>query len=103
MAPRSAEADLEEKLPLDVIKQMGELGLFGLPFPEAVGGSDADAITVCLALEELGRVDQSVGDHACRRRSGLAGNLLNRFGTRRAEGALARAARARRGARAGSG
>jgi alkylation response protein AidB-like acyl-CoA dehydrogenase len=60
VAPRSAEADLEEKLPLDVIKQMGELGLFGLPFPAAVGGSDADAITVCLALEELGRVDQSV-------------------------------------------
>ena len=35
VAPRSAEADLEEKLPLDVVKQMGELGLFGLPFPAA--------------------------------------------------------------------
>ena len=57
VAPRSAEADLEEKLPLDVVKQMGDLGLFGLPFPEEYGGSDADAITVCLALEELGRVD----------------------------------------------
>ena len=80
VAPRSAEADLEEKLPLDVIKQMGDLGLFGLPFPAAVGGSDADAITVCLALEELGRVDQSVAI-TLSAALGLAGNLLNRFGT----------------------
>src|SRR4029079_18648757 len=80
VAPRTAEADLEEKLPLDVIKQMGDLGLFGVLFAAAVGGSDADAITVCLALEELGRVDQSVAitlSAALR----LAGNLLNRFGT----------------------
>ena len=80
VAPRSAEADLEEKLPLDVIKQMGDLGLFGLPFPEAYGGSDADAITVCVALEELGRVDQSVAI-TLSAALGLAGNLLNRFGT----------------------
>ena len=80
VAPRSAEADLEEKLPLDVIKQMGDLGLFGLPFPEEHGGSDADAITVCLALEELGRVDQSVAI-TLSAALGLAGNLLNRFGT----------------------
>ena len=80
VAPRSAEADQEEKLPLDVVKQMGDLGLFGLPFPEAYGGSDADAITVCLALEELGRVDQSIAI-TLSAAVGLAGNLLNRFGT----------------------
>jgi alkylation response protein AidB-like acyl-CoA dehydrogenase len=80
VAPRSAEADLEEKLPLDVVKQMGALGLFGLPFPEAYGGSDADAVTVCVALEELGRVDQSVAI-TLSAALGLAGNLLNRFGT----------------------
>ena len=78
--PRSAEADHEEKLPLDVVKQMGDLGLFGLPFPEAYGGSDADAVTVCLALEELGRVDQSIAI-TLSAAVGLAGNLLNRFGT----------------------
>ena len=39
---------------------MGELGLFGLPFPEEYGGSDADFTTLCLAIEELGRVDQSM-------------------------------------------
>jgi alkylation response protein AidB-like acyl-CoA dehydrogenase len=78
--PRSAQADREEKLPLDVVKQMGDLGLFGLPFPEAYGGSDADAVTVCLALEELGRVDQSIAI-TMSAAIGLAGNLLNRFGT----------------------
>jgi short-chain 2-methylacyl-CoA dehydrogenase len=80
VAPRSAEADREEKLPLDVVKQMGDLGLFGLPFPEAYGGSDGDAVTVCLALEELGRVDQSIAI-TLSAAIGLAGNLLNRFGT----------------------
>ena len=80
VAPRSAEADLKEELPLDVISKMGELGLFGLPFPEEVGGSNADAITVCVALEELGRVDQSVAI-TLSAALGLAGNLLNRFGT----------------------
>jgi short-chain 2-methylacyl-CoA dehydrogenase len=80
VAPRSAEADMEEKLPLDVVKQMGELGLFGLPFPEEYGGSDADAVTVCLALEELGRVDQSIAI-TLSAALGLTGNMLNRFGT----------------------
>jgi short/branched chain acyl-CoA dehydrogenase len=80
VAPRSAEADLEEKLPLDVVKQMGALGLFGLPFPEAYGGSEADAVTVCVALEELGRVDQSIAI-TLSAALGLAGNMLNRFGT----------------------
>jgi alkylation response protein AidB-like acyl-CoA dehydrogenase len=80
VAPRSAEADREERLPLDVVKQMGALGLFGLPFPEAYGGSAADAVTVCLALEELGRVDQSIAI-TLSAALGLAGNMLNRFGT----------------------
>ncbi len=39
---------------------MGELGLFGLPFPEEYGGSDADFTTVCLTIEELARVDSSM-------------------------------------------
>ena len=50
------------------MKQMGALGFFGLPFPEEYGGSDADAITLCLAIEELGRVDQSIAI-TCPRRS----------------------------------
>jgi short/branched chain acyl-CoA dehydrogenase len=59
---------------------MADLGLFGLPFPEAFGGSDADAVTVCLAIEELGRVDQSVGI-TLSAAVGLGGSMVHRFGT----------------------
>ena len=39
---------------------MGEMGLFGLPFPEEVGGQGGDYFALCLAIEALGRVDQSL-------------------------------------------
>jgi alkylation response protein AidB-like acyl-CoA dehydrogenase len=80
VAPQAAEADREERFPLDVVKQMGAMGLFGLPFPEAYGGSDADSITLCLAIEELGRADQSVGI-TLSAAVGLAGTMISRFGT----------------------
>jgi len=80
VAPQAAEADREERLPLEIVRKMGELGLFGLPFPEDLGGSDADAITLCLAIEELGRVDQSVGI-TLSAAVGLAGSMIHRFGT----------------------
>ncbi|HMC37147.1 MAG TPA: acyl-CoA dehydrogenase family protein, partial [Actinomycetota bacterium] len=38
IAPRTEEMDRREELPLDIVKQMGEMGLFGLPFPEEYGG-----------------------------------------------------------------
>ena len=60
VAPRAEEMDREEKLPLDIVKQMGELGLFGIPFSEEYGGQGADLLTLCLAIEELGRVDSSI-------------------------------------------
>jgi short/branched chain acyl-CoA dehydrogenase len=80
VSPQAAEADRDERFPVDVVAQMGRLGLFGLPFPEAYGGSDADAVTVCLAIEELGRVDQSVGI-TLSAAVGLAGGMIHRFGT----------------------
>ncbi len=80
VAPGAASRDEREEFPLDVVERMGTLGLFGLPFPDALGGSDADAITVCLALEELGRVDQSVAI-TLSAAIGLAGAMVNRFGT----------------------
>lgn len=60
VAPRSYEADRTHTLPMDVVAQMGELGLFGLPFPEEVGGQGGDYFALCLAIEALARVDQSI-------------------------------------------
>lgn len=60
VAPRSYEADRTHTLPMDVVAQMGELGLFGLPFPEEYGGQGGDYVALCLAIEGLARVDQSI-------------------------------------------
>jgi len=60
VAPVAAYHDETRTFPYAVVRQMGEMGLFGLPFPEEYGGMGGDYFTLCLALEELGRVDQSV-------------------------------------------
>ncbi|WP_207843138.1 acyl-CoA dehydrogenase family protein [Williamsia soli] len=60
VAPVSAKHDAEHSFPYDVVRQMGEMGLFGLPFPEEYGGMGGDYFALSLALEELGKVDQSV-------------------------------------------
>ncbi len=60
VAPVAAHHDRTATFPYDVVRQMGEMGLFGLPFPEQYGGMGGDYFTLCLALEELARVDQSV-------------------------------------------
>jgi short/branched chain acyl-CoA dehydrogenase len=54
--------DLYERgeFPYDIVARMGQMGLFGLPVPEEYGGMGGDYFAVCLALEELGRVDSSV-------------------------------------------
>ncbi|PVE73750.1 acyl-CoA dehydrogenase family protein [Microbacterium testaceum] len=60
IAPRSYEADRSHELPLDLVAQMGDLGLFGLPFPEEVGGQGGDYASLCVAIEGVARVDQSM-------------------------------------------
>jgi alkylation response protein AidB-like acyl-CoA dehydrogenase len=60
VAPVAAHHDATKTFPYDVVRQMGAMGLFGLPFPEEHGGMGGDYFALCLALEELGRVDQSV-------------------------------------------
>ena len=60
VAPVAAHHDRTATFPYAVVRQMGEMGLFGLPFPEQYGGMGGDYFTLCLALEELARVDQSV-------------------------------------------
>jgi short/branched chain acyl-CoA dehydrogenase len=60
IAPRAEEMDRLEEFPLDIVLQMGELGLFGLPFPEKYGGQGSDFFTFCIAVEEIARVDSSM-------------------------------------------
>jgi short-chain 2-methylacyl-CoA dehydrogenase len=60
VAPVAHDYDERAEFPYPVIKQMAELGLFGLPFPEEYGGMGGDYLTLCLAIEELARVDSSV-------------------------------------------
>lgn len=60
VAPVSAKHDEEHSFPYEVVAKMGEMGLFGLPFPEEYGGMGGDHFALSLALEELGKVDQSV-------------------------------------------
>jgi butyryl-CoA dehydrogenase len=61
--PHIAKWDREHHFPADLVPKMGELGLFGLVVPEEFGGmgDDGDFTSLCVAIEELGRVDQSIG------------------------------------------
>jgi butyryl-CoA dehydrogenase len=60
IAPHAEEWDRDHIFPVETVKAMGELGLFGLPFPEEYGGSGADFTTLCVAIEEIARVDASM-------------------------------------------
>ena len=60
IAPRIAEHYENETFPYDIVRQMGAMGLFGLPFAEEYGGMGGDYFALCIALEELARVDSSV-------------------------------------------
>jgi len=61
VAPHVAAWDRERHFPTDVVTQMGELGLFGITAPQEYGGAGGDFTSLCIAIEELGRVDQSIG------------------------------------------
>jgi short/branched chain acyl-CoA dehydrogenase len=66
IAPHAARWDREHHFPVEVVHKMGELGLFGLTAPEEYGGAgltgeDGGFTSLCVAIEEIGRVDQSMG------------------------------------------
>jgi len=66
IAPHAAEWDREHHFPIDVVHKMGELGLFGLTTPEEYGGAgltgeEGGFTSLCVAIEEIGRIDQSMG------------------------------------------
>ena len=60
VAPVIGEYYQREEFPYPIVAQMGEMGLFGLPFPEEYGGMGGDYFALCIAIEELARVDSSV-------------------------------------------
>ncbi|MDQ1526704.1 MAG: short-chain 2-methylacyl-CoA dehydrogenase [Microbacteriaceae bacterium] len=61
VAPAAYEYDTKRELPYDIIAAMGEMGLFGLPFPQEYGGRGKSYFQLCLAIEQLSRADQSIG------------------------------------------
>ncbi len=79
LAPHVAGWNAHGGLPLEAVRQMGELGLFGLGGPEEYGGA-GDFTSLCIAIEEIGRVDQSLGI-TLEAGLGLGANPIARFGT----------------------
>jgi len=61
IAPRVEEMDRTAEYPYDIMARMGELGLMGIPFPEAYGGSGGDWVGMHLCIEEISRVDATLG------------------------------------------
>jgi butyryl-CoA dehydrogenase len=80
IAPHSEEWDRTHAFPLDAVLQMGELGLFGLPFPEEYGGAGAGLLTLAIAIEEIARIDASLAI-TLEAGVGLGANPIYRFGT----------------------
>src|SRR5262252_1832273 len=60
VAPAIGDYYEHEEFPYDIVARMAKLGLFGLPFPEEYGGMGGDMFALCLALEEIAKVDSSV-------------------------------------------
>ena len=80
IAPRAAEWDRKHEFPVEVVRAMGDLGLFGLTAPEEYGGAGGDFTSLCVAIEEIGRVDQSLGI-TLEAAVGLGINPIQVFGT----------------------
>jgi alkylation response protein AidB-like acyl-CoA dehydrogenase len=60
IAPVAAELDREHRFPYELVAELAELGLMGVPIPEEYGGAGADTLSYALVVEELARVDSSV-------------------------------------------
>jgi short/branched chain acyl-CoA dehydrogenase len=80
VAPVIGDYYEREEFPYDLVRRMGAMGLFGLPFPEEDGGMGGDYFALCLTLEELGRVDSSVAI-TLEAAVSLGAMPIHRFGT----------------------
>ena len=80
VAPAAYEYDTQRRLPIEIIRQMGEMGLFGLPLPLEYGGQGKTYLHLCVAVEQLARVDQSIAV-TLEAGLGLGAMPIFRFGT----------------------
>ena len=60
VAPVAEELDREHRFPYELVAELAELGLMGMPFPEEYGGGGTDTLAYAIAIEELTRIDSSV-------------------------------------------
>jgi alkylation response protein AidB-like acyl-CoA dehydrogenase len=79
VVPRAGEIDHEDEFPADLVDQMADLGLMGMPFPEEYGGAGLDYHSYAIGLEQLSRGSGGLGTIVAAHTS-LAGNMLYRFG-----------------------
>src|SRR3954471_6887615 len=80
VAPVAEEIDRDKRFPYEIVAQLGELGLMGIPFPEEYGGAGGDSLAYTLAVEELTRVDSWVAITMCAHTS-LGTQPIYLFGT----------------------
>ena len=79
IVPRASEIDHHDEFPADLVAEMGELGLMGMPFPEEYGGAGLDYHSYAIGLEEISRGSGGLGTVVAAHIS-LAGNMLYEFG-----------------------
>ena len=60
VAPVAEELDREHRFPYELVAELAELGLMGMPIPEEYGGGGSDTLSYAIAIEELTRIDSSV-------------------------------------------
>lgn len=81
LLPGVVERDEASEFPVDAYKKMGELGLIGLPHPKEFGGQGADYLSYILAVEEISKVDASMGISYSVSTSLYAGSIMNSTAT----------------------
>jgi short/branched chain acyl-CoA dehydrogenase len=82
VAPVAAELDATKSFPYEIVRELGELGLMGIPFPERYGGGGGDTLAYVLAVQELATVDSSVAITMCAHTS-LGTQPIYLYGTER--------------------
>ncbi|WP_435363450.1 acyl-CoA dehydrogenase [Haloarchaeobius sp. DYHT-AS-18] len=79
VVPVAADIDHDDEFPADLVSEMADLGLMGMPFPEEYGGAGLDYHSYAIGLEEISRGSGGLGTIVAAHIS-LAGNMLYEFG-----------------------